>query len=153
MAKRFVFRAEVALAMRRREEEHAQRELAAANERERQAQEARDAARFRVEEAQRRAREAEARVGAATERVWHRNWILAQRQLEERAQRLLDLRQQEVRHATAQALEAHRRRKALDRLKERFLQKWALAAERDEQKAVDELAISRHTRQETGGGP
>ena len=153
MAKRFVFRAEAALELRRREEETAQRELAAASERERQARETRDAAVERVEAAKRAAAEAEARAGEVTERLWHRNWISAQHQHAGRAQQALDQRQHEAREAAARALEAHRKRKALDRLKQRALQQWIRAAEREEQKSIDELATSKHAREKRGGGP
>jgi flagellar export protein FliJ len=85
--------------------------------------------------------------------VWHRNWILAKHQQVERAQRVLDLREDEARRAAAAALEAQRKRKALERLRTRALLQWTRAEEREEQKVIDELATSKHARHQTEGGP
>lgn len=142
----FRFRAEAALELRRWQDDEAQRVLARAEDAARQAEATRDAARARlaatIDEASAREHEA----GALTWQVWYRNWIEGlRRDLARRAQQVEE-RRTEVRRCAARAVEARRKRKSLERFRERALEAWQDAAAHEEQQAMDELATLRFTR-------
>jgi len=149
--KPFAFRAEVALTLRKRQEEQACRELAAAAARARTAAELLERAREAMAGAMREAGECDGRGGDPTLRVWYRNWITGQRQLVERSAQVVEARRGEVAAATERAVLARRKRKALERLRQKALMAWNVTARREEQKAIDELATVRFARAERGG--
>ena len=143
MAK-FLFRAEVALDLRRKREDAARQAWADAC-----------AALDRAERQRDAACDALARTLAegATEhdparRTWYRNWILRQR---------LEIAQREA-HVTARRAEreaavtrlnaAHRDVRALERLRARSLAAWQLTVRRAEQKELDWLGSVRHALRE-----
>jgi flagellar FliJ protein len=141
---RFTFRLQVALDLRRRQEDEARTALAAAEMRKRDAERERDVAAAALEGAMSRAREADGRSGPLTERLWYRNWILAQRREVDRRQRGVDAAADEVRQATARAQQAYRKRRMLEKLRERSVRGFDAAERRDEQKAIDDLGTLRH---------
>ena len=149
--KPFVFRAELALTLRKRQEELACRELAAAEACARAAEDLLERARDAMTQAMREAGECDGRGGDPTPRVWYRNWITGQRQLVERCARALEARRDEVAAAAERAVLARRKRKALERLRQKALIAWSDAARREEQKVIDELATVRFARIERGG--
>lgn len=150
--KRFVFRAQAALDLRQREEDEATRALLAAESRERAALEAWMRATADMEASLRRARDVEGEASAIAPRLWHRNWIAALRQVIDRCALELEQRRAEVADATARRVDAARRRKSLERLRERALARWQDEARREEQKAIDELATVRFVRNRAAGG-
>ena len=149
--KRFVFRAQVALDVRRRRDEDAQRELAAAEMRRLAASEHLDHARAALQHGLAQASLAERRAGDVAARVWHRNWIVGQRLEVERRAAQVRQREREVEDAAQQARVAHRQRESLERLHDRGLSAWQDAARHAEQKAIDELAGMRFWRARAGG--
>jgi flagellar FliJ protein len=151
--KRFVFRAQVALEVRRRRDEDAQRELAAAEMRRLDANEQLAVARTRLWRSLDDAAVAERREGKVASRVWHRNWIVGLRLEVERCAGRVRQREHEVEDAARLAKEAHRQRESLERLHDRALSAWQDAARHAEQKAIDELAGMRFWRARAGGEP
>ena len=150
--KTFVFRAQAALDLRRRQEDDAKRALLSAESRERLALETWMRATADMEQALRRAREVEGEPGELAPRVWHRNWIAAQRQVIDRCAVELERRRAEVAEATRHTIEATRRRKSLERLRQKTLSRWQEDARREEQKGIDELATVRFVRNRAAGG-
>lgn len=150
--KTFVFRAQAALDLRQREEDEAKRVLLSAESRERLALEAWMRATAEMDEALRRARDVEGESGDIAPRLWHRNWIAAQRQVIDRCAVELERRRAEVAGATARTIEATRRRKSLERLRQKALARWQEEGRREEQKLIDELATVRFVRNRTAGG-
>jgi flagellar protein FliJ len=149
----FLFRAEHALELRRRQEEEAQRALAEAERRAQEAEAEVRAAREALARTMREGAEEERRAGDLARRVWYRNWIAGQRLRIERSERTLDERRGDVRAAAERALLAHRKRRALEKFRERALAAWTRAALHEEQKGMDELATARYARSRTGGTP
>jgi len=72
--------------------------------------------------------------------VWHRNWILHLSTAVELRRGELEASVRAVRDAGMLWREAHRKRLTLERMRERALQRHRQAAEREERKAIDELA-------------
>lgn len=151
--KRFVFRAQVALEVRRRRDEDAQRALAAAEMRRRAALEHLDRAEEALQRGLSSAGLAERRTATVAARVWHRNWIEGQRLEVARCAAGVRQRERDVEDAAAQARAAHRQRESLERLHDRALSAWQDAARHAEQKAIDELAGMRFWRARAGGEP
>lgn len=149
----FRFRLQTALDLRVREEDEAKAALAAAETARKTARDRRDAAQASLDGSLRRSRDAERRTAVLTERLWYRNWIVAQRQEAERHQQALAACEDVVRQATAAAQEAHRRRRILERLRERAVASFDLAERREEQKVFDELGTVRFTIAKRGGHP
>jgi flagellar export protein FliJ len=143
--KAFVFRAEAALDLRKRQDDEAQRALAAAEDAARLAERARDAARGRLEATIAEAGAREREAGALTWQLWYRNWIDALRRDLARREQVLQEQRTEVRRCAARAIEARRKRKSLERYRERSLVAWQDAAAHEEQQAMDELATLRFT--------
>lgn len=144
----FVFRAQVALDLRQKRDEDARRELAAANATVARAEAALADANGRVDAAHEAARQAQATATDTTAHVWYRNWIRIQQQDVERRQDELDHRREEARTAHERATRAHVDLRVLERLKERARRAYDLAAAREEQKAIDWLAVLRSLPQE-----
>jgi flagellar export protein FliJ len=149
---RFLFRAQIALDLRRRQDEDARRELALAEERERAAGAALAAAQQQLEAMHARARQADA-SGDLAGSVWYRNWIVGHQQRLARCRQLLEQERTAVREAAAHAQRARRKLKSLERFRERAWRRHASAEARAEQKALDELGSVRfaRARPRTGG--
>jgi flagellar export protein FliJ len=149
--KRFRFRAEIVLNLRRREYELAQAQLAGI-------QRERDAAVHAVHEAEgtRALAEGEYRAWLDTggdsgvlER--HRNWITRQHAGVESCRRHLVERELEVERAAADVRRTHRRTRVLERLRERAVHDHRKEARRQDAIEMDHLAVIRYARR-TGGG-
>ena len=151
--RRFVFRAEAALELRRRQEEEALRVLGAAEARERVAARMLADAEQQLSEALSHAREAECVAGDTTLRMWHRNWIVGRQQRVGRCRTEVEARRSEVNDARRLAMDARRKRKTLERLKQKAFVSWQEAERREEQKAIDDLATVRFVQARTGGHP
>lgn len=151
MAKQFVFRAETALTLRRRAEDAAVRDLTSAQAREDAARAALDNASGRLEAMLQRGAAEERRPGDVTVRVWYRNWIHGQRQIVDRHRRAHEAASLETQQAALRAQQARRHRKALERLRERAVEKWRLALDHEEQQMVDELSAAKHVHRASGG--
>jgi flagellar FliJ protein len=149
----FVFRAQVALEVRRRRDEDAQRERAAAEMRRLAASEQLAGAAAVLRRGLEQAGLAERRAGDVAARVWHRNWIVGQRLEVERCAAQVKQRERDVEHAARQAKVAHQQRESLERLHDRAFSAWQDAARHAEQKAIDELAGMRFWRARAGGEP
>jgi flagellar FliJ protein len=141
----FRFRMQTALDLRVRQEDEAKAALAAAETARREAEQQRDAARAALDATLARSREAESRTGDVTERLWYRNWIVAQRHEVERRQQALVAREAIVREATSAAQAAHQKRRILERLKDRAAASFGAEEHRQEQKVFDELGTLRFT--------
>lgn len=151
--KPFVFRAQAALDLRRKEEDAALRVVADAERREREADAVVAAARDALEHGLVQGRDEDARPGELTLKLWYRNWIIGQHRVVDRAVREQKARRQEREAAAALALVAQRKRKALERLRERAEAAWQRADAREAQIAIDELAGVRFVRSRMGGPP
>ena len=150
MAK-FVFRVQAALDMRRKQEDEAKLALAQAEARRAQAEAERDQVAAAIEQSLVRARDAEAASGDLTMRVWYRNWIEGQRQELRRRQAVVAQRAAEVQDAVKRAQEAHRKRRILERLRDRAHSAFRLEERRQEQKVFDEIGSLRFTLQRREG--
>lgn len=143
----FRFRAAAALDVRRKQEEQARLEVAraeaavaAARLRRREAEEARDADAERLAEVQ--------QAGAEAWRIeWHRSWIERQRQV-------LDARAQDVAAcvdaaaaAVRVAQEALKKRRTLERLRDRAYQRYTKAAQQRDLQEMNDLATLRYVAQ------
>jgi flagellar export protein FliJ len=148
---RFVFSAQAALDLRRREDDDARRDLAAAESR--RAQAARDlaAAESSLVDALERATSEDAQAGEIARRIWYRNWIAHERQRAACARSALLACEAEVTHSAEAARAASVRREALERLRDRAEAAWTSAAARREQQVIDELAAVRFERSRMGG--
>ena len=150
MAK-FVFRVQAALDLRRKQEDEAKRALALAEAQRRDAERCRDEVQQEMERTCARGREVEDRAGDVTLSVWYRNWLTAQRLELERRQRVLVQRDADVRGAVKQAQEAYRKRRMLERLRERSQTAFLDGERRDEQKVFDDLGSLRFSVNRRGG--
>jgi flagellar export protein FliJ len=140
--KRFVFRAQAALDLRRRQEDDARRALAAAEAQERDARAALDAARAMLDDMLQRAGGAEldADIGIL---IQNRNWIAALRRRVEQCERALHEREAAVREAAALAQAARRKARSLERFREHAWVRYSRDASREEQKVLDDLGVTR----------
>jgi flagellar export protein FliJ len=140
MAK-FIFRAEAALTLRRKQEEAARLSLADAQQ---QAQLA-EAQLARAETAERdalaRSREAEAQATDLVLAIWYRNWIKRQQREVARCAQVLDGRRAEVMEAERKVMEAHKGVRVLERLRGRKWSDYQTGERREEQKALDLLGV------------
>jgi flagellar export protein FliJ len=141
---RFRFRAEAALDLRRKRDEEAQRLLAAASQATRQAEQALGAEERLLSETLARAGAEEARGADLAGVIWCRAWMRRQRLVIEAARRALDDRRRAERAAAEQAMEARRKLRALERLRERLWQAFQVAERRAEQKDLDALGGLRY---------
>ncbi|MBM4063675.1 MAG: hypothetical protein FJ265_21640 [Planctomycetes bacterium] len=146
----FVFRAQAALDLRQRRDDEARRELAAANGAVASAARALAAATARREQALTDAREAEAEASDTSTRMWYRNWIMThQRDIASRRDEL-DLRTAEADAARERATRARVDVRVLEKLKDRARRTYDAAVEREQQKAIDWLAVLRSGPQSGG---
>ncbi len=144
----FRFRAQAALDLRRTQDEEAQRVLAAAQAATAAARGDVERAVRRLAEAAERAREEEARAADTTAAIWYRNWMKGLQRAIALAQVALGERLAAERAATARALEARRRLRSLERLRDRLWKAAQRAELRAEQKEFDVLGglgyVARH---------
>lgn len=140
----FRFRAQVALDLRQRQDEDAQRELGATRQ-------ARVAAERMLAEEERVLAEAhvrasieEARACDTSRAVWYRNWMRRQQMVIAAARATVEARRQDEAAAAERAIEARRRLRALERLRDRAWKAFQTAERRTEQKEFDVLGGLRY---------
>jgi flagellar export protein FliJ len=143
MAK-FIFRAQAALDLRRKQEEVAQLALAEAQARLREAELALGDAEGRVADALARARDTEAEANDPTLAIWYRNWIHRLRREVARCEQVLDGRQADAKAAEAKALDARRAVRVIEKLRERAWTTHTTRERREEQKALDLLGVMQY---------
>ena len=141
--KPFVFRARAALDLRRRRDDEAQRELAAANGEVTRAQRALDEAVEAREAEFGRARDAHAAGGDLVAVEWYRNWITRQQRDVARCEDELTRRRDAAEAARVKATKTHIDVRVLEKLEERARRAYDAAARQEEQKAIDWLAVLR----------
>ena len=139
----FSFRPQIALDLRRREEEAAQRVVSEARVVSDRAAAAYDAAQRAFDAGTRRATEADAVGGSVTETIWHRNWIRSLRRELVRCEAHAEDRRVQLETAEQALVAARERVKALERLRERAYSAHQDRERREEQKAMDDLATLR----------
>ena len=140
----FIFRAQAALDFRRRQEEEAQRALGEARRAVQDGKTALARAEAELEAALHEARKAVSSPAESAPVSWHRNWILLkQREIARRRQTLLE-REQAEKRAVAAALQARRKVRSLEKLKERALAAFELNQRQQEQKMLNELGGLRY---------
>lgn len=151
---RFRFRAQAAMDLRRKQDEDAQRALGEARRATQQAQAALDHERRVLDEAMVQARREAEQAYDATRAVWYRNWMSRQQQVIAAATRALEERRTAERTATEHAMQARRKLRALERLKDRLWKAFLAAELRAEQKELDVLGSLRYVARERapGGG-
>jgi flagellar export protein FliJ len=148
----FRFRAAAALDLRRKEEESARLRLA-------RAQTDLQHARQRVVDADRAASDAAEHLATAqsggTEawRIgWHQSWIRRQRLDAAACRRTVAVSATVAEHAAASVSIAHQKRRVLERLRERALERHRQAADRHATNEMNQLANLRYLAQAAGGG-
>jgi flagellar biosynthesis chaperone FliJ len=140
----FRFRAAAALVMRRKLEDAARLQLAAADNARRSAEERAREAAGAVAEARAAAADAST-AGAESWRLgWHQSWIARTRIEAEARRRAAAVSAEAATRATAAVQVAHQRRRALERLRDRAWHRYRLEAGRHELQAMNELATLRH---------
>lgn len=142
MAK-FIFRAQVALDLRRQQEDAARLALAEANARLREAERALEGAERQLADSLARARGAE-EASDPTLAIWYRNWIHRLRREVARSVHNLDGRQADAKAAEAKALDARRAVRVIEKLRERAWNAHTTRERREEQKALDLLGVMHH---------
>lgn len=145
--KPFVFRAQAALNLRRKREEDAQRDLAAANAAKRRAVEILDASVAACDESKARAADDLRESGDLTTQMWYRNWIFRQQREISRHRDVVVQREAEVAGARARATKTHIDVRVLENLHTRQLKAYTHAVQLAEQKDIDWLAVLRSSRQ------
>jgi flagellar export protein FliJ len=140
----FRFRAQAALDLRRTQDEEAQRALAAAKNATAAARAVVERAEHALVEARERAREEEAHAADTTAAIWYRNWMKGLQRAIGLARAALEERLVAERAASARAVEARRRLRSLERLRDRMLRAAQRAELRAEQKAFDLLGSLGH---------
>lgn len=140
MAK-FVFRAEAALTLRRKQEDAARLALAEAQQRALLAEQALARAQANEQDALTRSRDAEAQATDPTLAIWYRNWIKRQQREVAKCAQVLDGRRADVLDAERKVMEAHRGVRVLERLRERKWTDYQTEERRSEQKALDMLGV------------
>jgi flagellar export protein FliJ len=148
----FRFRAAAALDLRRKEEESARLRFAKAQTDLQHAQQ-------RVADADHAAVEAAAHLAAAqtagTEAwrlAWHQSWIRKQRLEADACRRTVAVSATIVDRAAASVSIAHQKRRVLERLRERALERHRQAADRHAGNEMNQLANLRYLAQAAGGG-
>ena len=147
--RRFKFRADVVLALRRGRDEGTQRERAAADTAVRRAEQALDTARERLREGCERPRD------GSIDAEWYRNWMVGLRAAIARRTEELAGRRREREEALARALRARRDLRVIERLRARRQRAFDLETARREQRQIDALAAQQHRApaRATGGIP
>jgi flagellar export protein FliJ len=140
----FRFRAQVALDLRLKQDEEAQRALGAARQARAAAEHALEREERILADAHVRAAEEEARAWDASKAVWYRNWMKRQKQAIAAARAAVEARLQDERTAAQHAFEARRRVRALERLRDRVWAAFQVLERRSEQKELDVLGSLRY---------
>jgi flagellar export protein FliJ len=142
--KRFVFRAQAAIELRRRRERDALARLAEADRAIAAASRAAEAARLALDDGRQRLRDATASADRATPIEWYRNWIHSL--VDQVAARRRALTQSVVAGTAARTavFEARRDLRALERLRARAWARYQEAARRAEQREMDAIAVQQH---------
>jgi len=148
--RKFLFRAQVALDLRRKREEEARLALAETQRHAQRAEEALRQAQMRADDATRRAAEAEAQATDPVLAIWYRNWITRQRRDVARGVQVLDGRRADVKAAEQRTLEAHRAVRALETLRQRALDAHGREERRAEQKEIDLLGVMQYAIRQNG---
>jgi flagellar FliJ protein len=149
MAK-FIFRAEAALNMRRKKEDEARLIMADAQRRAQLAEEDLERAQQRVIDAKQRAAQEEAQATDPVLAIWYRNWIKKQQRDVARGAQVLDGRRAEVQAAEQRVMEAHRAVRALEKLKEKALDRYTVDERKTEQKEIDLLGVMQYAMRHRG---
>jgi flagellar biosynthesis chaperone FliJ len=140
----FRFRAQVALDLRRSQDEEAQRALGVARQAVAEARGVVEAEERTLADANVRASLEEARAWDTARAVWYRNWVKRQTLVIAAAHAAVEDRCQEERTAADCATEARRRLRALERLRDRAWKTFQVAERRAEQKEFDMLGGLRY---------
>jgi len=135
--KRFIFRAQAALDLRRREHEAAQRVLAAAEREVARALEVCTAAEAALARALDDATQSASVASSSREFLWHRNWIIGKRHETVQCREQLAARRAEQAAAAAREIDARRRFRALEKLRDNMRLAHARAEAQQEQKMLD----------------
>jgi flagellar export protein FliJ len=135
----FRFRAQVAIELRQTQDDDAQRELGAARQARLAAERALEAEVRALAEAHVRAAIEEARAWDAARAFWYRNWMKRQQQVIAATRAGVEARRGDERAAESRALEARRRLRALQRLRDRAWAVFQAAERRSEQKEFDAI--------------
>jgi flagellar export protein FliJ len=141
---KFIFRAQVALDLRRKQEDVARLALSEAQTRLLRAEWDVQSAQTQLAEGLSRARDTEKEASDPTLAIWYRNWIHRQRREVARCLQILDGRQADVKAAEATAMEARRAVRVLEKLKDRAWSEHTTRERRDEQKALDLLGVMQY---------
>ena len=140
----FRFRAAGALDLRRKQEDEARIVLARAEAAEREAA-ARVGAAEDAQQAEAIQLDALQREGAEAWLIsWHRSWMMKQRLDLQACRRDRETAGQVRAHAAAALHQAYRRRRTLERLRDRTLRKYEVEVKRQDTIAMNELAGLRH---------
>jgi len=139
----FHFRPQVALDLRKREEDAAQRVVSEARAISDRAAQVHADAQAAFDVGFTRAAAADATSGSVTDAIWHRNWIRSLRRELVRAEAHAEDRRVQLEVAEQALVVARERVRALERLKERALAAHRERERREEQKAMDDLATLR----------
>ena len=149
--KPFHFRAATVLDLRRRQHEHAETQLARAQEERDAAQRAVDAAEAACARARAEYREQLGTSHPAGLHERHRNWIDRKQGETEDQRRQLEERQLGVHRATAEVQHTFMRLRALERLRDRAWRAYQDETRRRDAIEMDHLAVMQHARRTTGG--
>jgi flagellar export protein FliJ len=141
---KFIFRAQAALDLRRKQEDVARLALADAQARLREAERDLAQAEGQVTEAITRARDTEAEATDPVLAIWYRNWIHRLRREVGRCAQILDGRQADAKAAEAKALEARRAVRVIEKLRERAWNAHTTRERREEQKNLDLLGVMQY---------
>jgi flagellar export protein FliJ len=139
----FVFRAYAALDLRRKRDEAAQCELAAANAAVARAETDLDEAVRTCDRAKERAADEQRRGGELATLMWYRNWIVLQQRDIVGRREVFARRRQDAQSARERAVRTHVDVRVLENLKERRWRAYTIESQRAEQKEIDWLAVLR----------
>jgi flagellar export protein FliJ len=140
----FVFRAQAAIDLRRREYDDARRVLARATLDLRAAQDVWSESRTRLTDAHAEwAREMTQAIDPARAQ-WYRFWIVRLEHESTVCASAVSARQRDVSLASAACLKTQQRLEALERFRDKAQDAWERAAAAEEQKQIDALATLRH---------
>lgn len=148
----FAFRAAAALDVRRRQEEVARRALASAEAAVDEAAAQLDAATAAVADESDRLVSIRQAGTEAWRIAWHQAWIERQRQVVVERTGALNERQQRAAVAARAAVDAAKRRKVLERLRERACRRHRRAEQEQHIRAMNDLATLRFVSQATSEG-
>jgi len=140
----FRFRAQVALDLRRKQDDDAQRAFGAARQARLAAERVAEGEERALAEGNLRASIEEAREWDTSRAVWYRNWMRRQQQVIAAALARVEERRQDELAAADRALEARRRVRALERLRDRPWKAFQTEEQRREQKEFDILGGLRY---------